>query len=93
MVPILLALVELKHQMSGRYLEMIRRIPFAGLMEIKVTLQEELLNALMQRYYECTNIFRIGETLLGFKPKDVTIILGLRCDGGTIVFNGYCKRP
>lgn len=45
-----------------------------------------LLDALFQRYDERAQKFRIVECLLSFRPEDVAIILGLRCDGDAVVF-------
>lgn len=78
MVLIVETLAKLKPKMSGRNLDMIRRTSFTLLVEIEAILQERgLLDVLMQRYDNRSQKFRIGESLLSFRPEDVIIILGL----------------
>lgn len=61
---------------------------FALLTEIQPVLQEKgLLDALMQRYDERLQKFKIGESLLSFRLEDVAIILSLQCNGDGMVFN------
>ena len=37
-------------------------------------------------YDASSNKFRIGTSLLSFRPEDVGLLLGLRCDGDAVVF-------
>lgn len=56
--------------------------------KIELVLQEKgLLDALMQRYDERLQKFKIGKSLLCFRTEDVAIILSLQCDGDIVVFN------
>ena len=83
---------ELKVHMTGRHWEIIRRTPFAALTEIEAVLQERtLLDSLLQRFDDRSNKFRIGASLVSFRPQDVALILGLRCVGDAVVF--HKKKP
>lgn len=78
---------ELKAHMSSRHWEIIHLTPFVALIEIEPLLQERfLLDTLLQRYDERSQKFKIGERLLSFRVKDITIILGLRCAGDVVFF-------
>ena len=39
-----------------------------------------------------TKTFKLGESYSQFKPEDVVLILGLRCDGNTIEYKRRKER-
>lgn len=85
--PIVETLAKLKQNMSYRYEKIIQRTPFALLIELEpILLERGQLNALLQKYDECTPKLDIGESLLSFRLEDVYLILGLHCDEDEVVF-------
>ena len=87
LTPVVETFAELKVNMTPRHWEIIRRTPFAAFTELEAIYQERaLLDSLLQRYDGRTNKFRIGESLLSFRPQDVALVLGLRCDDDAVVF-------
>ncbi|KAH7672129.1 hypothetical protein IHE45_09G032900 [Dioscorea alata] len=62
-------------------------MPFGHFIDVTPMLQERgVLDVILQVYNEKKQGFQIRQSLLVFRAEDVTLILGLRCDGDIVSF-------
>ncbi|XP_039140409.1 protein MAINTENANCE OF MERISTEMS-like [Dioscorea cayenensis subsp. rotundata] len=93
LVPVVDTINQLKKMMTRRHWDILRRTPFSHLMDIEPIVQERsVLDALMQMFDERSNTFHLGDSFLQFKAEDVSLILGLQCDGTAIDFKRKKER-
>ncbi|KAH7672208.1 hypothetical protein IHE45_09G039600 [Dioscorea alata] len=68
--------------MTRRHWGILKQTPFSHLMDIEPIVKERnILDALMQVFDERTRTFKLGESHLHLRAEDVSLLLGLKCEG------------
>ncbi|KAH7690184.1 hypothetical protein IHE45_02G028900 [Dioscorea alata] len=81
LAPLVDTIHELRDKIMLRHWDILKRTPFSHLMDIEPIVQERsILDALMQAFDERTRTFKLGESHLHFRDKDVSLLLGLKME-------------